>query len=288
MHVVARAPNHLGDGVMALPAMHALARVARVTIQAPVWGPDLYRDVEAQVVARGPMPDADVAVLFPPSLRVAWQARRIPRRIGVVADARGWLLTDRVGEGVHQADTYAALVAVLGAQTQGAPVFASRPVDEAPDVPEGHIGLNPISKAGAVRQWPGFSALAGRMTTPVVFYGGPGEAGAVSQIAGRRPQQVGLSLPSFAMALRRCIRFVSNDSGAAHFARACGVETVVVYGSTTPERTGPAGSRAVSGTASCRPCYGSTCRQRRWWRRGPAALSCLELSVESVAREVLR
>ncbi|MEQ1508193.1 MAG: hypothetical protein ABMB14_38540 [Myxococcota bacterium] len=35
MRIAARAPNHLGDGVLALPAIAALARLGSVEVYAP-------------------------------------------------------------------------------------------------------------------------------------------------------------------------------------------------------------------------------------------------------------
>jgi heptosyltransferase-2 len=276
--LIARAPNHLGDGVMALPALHALARVGRLAIAAPAWGGDLYRDVPAAVIPRGVLPRADAAVLFPPSLRAAWQALRCRRRIGTPTDFRRLLLTDLVAEGPHRADTYAALAAVVGAVVEGPPVWASRPDDPDVDVPADHVGLNPVSVSGAVREWPGFAALARELRGPVVVYGGPGEDDRVAEVAGPHPRRVGLPLPAFARALRRCRLFVSNDSGAAHFARACGVPTLVLYGSTAPERTGPAGARAVVGPRpACAPCYG---------RRCPTDRECFAIPVDAVLAEI--
>lgn len=277
MRIVARAPNHLGDGVMALPAMHALARVGDLVIAAPRWGAELYRDVPARIVGVGPV-EGDVAVLFPPSLRVAWEARRVPRRVGVASDHRRWLLTDVVEPGEHRRDTYAALAGAVGGRVEGAPAYAGRDGDPVVDVPEGHVGLVPVSPSGAPVMWRGYADLARRLGRPVVFYGGPGEDAAVEAIAGGHPRRVGLSLPGFARALSRCAVLVGNDSGSAHFARACGVPTVVVYGSTAPERTGPAGAIAVEGSAPCRPCYRKAC---------PYDLECLDVDVERVLRQVV-
>jgi heptosyltransferase-2 len=272
--LVARAPNHLGDGVLALPALIGLSALGELEIQAPAWGRDLYRDVSAAVIARGPIDQADVAVLFPPSFRVAWQARRARRRIGVAADLRRWLLTDVVPPCEHRADTYAALAKAAGAVVVGTPTYRVRADDPVADVPVGHIGLNPISPSGAVVEWSGYAELASRLDRPVVFYGGPGEDARVEAVAGDHPRRVGLSLPAFAAALGRCAVFVSNDSGGAHFARACGVPTVVVHGSTTAARTGPHGAIAVEGPdLACRPCYRKTCAY---------GLECLQIPVERV------
>jgi heptosyltransferase II len=275
VHIIARAPNHLGDGVMALPALSAVSELgARFVIQAPSWGVDLYGGLNATIVKRGPMPEADVALLFPPSFRVAWEARRARRRVGVASDWRRILLTDIVKEGTHQAETYGALAAAVGAKVDGVPRIATwdPPTESGRDA--GHIGMNPISKAGAVREWSGFREMAARLETPVVFYGGPGEERQVGLHGEGHEMRVGLALPDFARSLRDCRLFISNDSGAAHFARACGVPTLVIYGSTIPERTGPSGAFAVEGPAlDCRPCYG---------RRCPYTLGCLDIEVEEV------
>lgn len=257
--ILAVAPNHLGDGVMALPAVHALAALGPLRIVGPRWAPDVYRDVP-QAAAGTP----DTAVLFAPSLRAAWRVRGVPRRVGTPTDARGWLLTDRVPRGPHTRDTFAALAARVGAVAAGPPRWSPRPTDPAPEVPADHVGLVPLSATGATRQWPHFRALADRLRGPVVFYGGPGEEDAVARIAGPHVARVGLPLPAFAGALRRCRLLISVDTGAAHFAAAVGARVVVVYGSTAPAGSGPWGAAAVHGAAMpCAPCWKRRCRWDR-------------------------
>jgi len=280
VRIAARAPNHLGDGVMALPALQALSELGTLTIYAPRWGGALYRSVPAAVAPRGVMTRSDAAVLFSPSLRAALESRRCSRRIGVSGDHRRWLLTDVVQVETHRGDTYRRLAEVLGARVPACPHYPVRAGDPVPEVPMGHIGLNPISVSGAPVEWTGFGELARRLRAPVVFYGGPGEHARVEAIADGAATQVGLPLPAFAGALQRCAVFVSNDSGAAHFARACGTPTVVVHGSTVPSRTGPSGAMSVEGPRpSCRPCYAKVCVRD---------LDCLDIDVDTVLRAVER
>jgi len=261
---------------MALPALHALTGIGELTIHAPRWGGHLYRDVGARVLPRGRLKDGDVAMLFAPSLRAALEAWRLPRRVGVSSDHRGWLLTDRITPGRHPLETFARLAAVVGARVDGPPVYARRVGDPVPDVPEGHVGLVPVS-ATPMREWPGFAALARRLDVPVVVYGGPGEEERVRRVSGGRRMLVGLDLPSFAAALSRCALLVANDSGAAHFARACGVPVIVVYGPTEPERSGPPGAMAVRGPPiDCAPCYQGRCTNRA------APRGCLDVPVATV------
>ena len=277
--IVARAPSHLGDGVMALPALRALAQVAgQLTIAAPGFGAALYHDLPAELVPARATVQGDVAVLFAPSLRAAWQARHCTHRVGVPSDWRSPLLTVRVVPGVHRTQTYARLAQAVGATPKGDPTYVAPPGTPMPTVPAGHVGVNPVSPSGEVVMWRGFAKLAARTNRPVVVYGGPGEHQAVRRAVPTGHHLVGLPLAQFALALRHCAVFVSNDSGAAHLARACGVPTVVVHGSTTAARTGPLGSVAVEGPdLPCRPCYRKRCRYQ---------LECMGSSVEAVEAAV--
>jgi heptosyltransferase-2 len=129
-----RAPNWLGDAVLALPAMGAVRAhfpEAEITVAAPAGIAALFReetiarpdrvldllDKHAEVIAALKLGGFDACLLFPNSFRAAWQARRagIPQRWGYGTANRRWLLT-RVsrkparGEARHQADYYRALV----------------------------------------------------------------------------------------------------------------------------------------------------------------------------------
>jgi heptosyltransferase II len=129
--LVVRAPNWLGDAVMALPAMSAVRRSlpdAHITIApipsiAPLFEeptnagqdallivPDVKR--EAPVLTAGQF---DAVLLFPNSFRSAWSAwrARIPERWGYSAGFRGPLLTRAVARPrgrVHQSAYYLHLV----------------------------------------------------------------------------------------------------------------------------------------------------------------------------------
>ncbi len=263
---------------MAIPAIEALVRAAeQVIVAAPGWGRTLYRDTGARVVPRGEVPDADAGVLFAPSFRAAWEARRLPRRVGLRGDWRGALLTDAIrSPRAHRAEDYAAVSAALGLRPAGRPRFAPRPEERAAaDVPEGHIALNPMSPSGAPVMWSGYEDLADRAGAPVVVYAGPGDAPET-----RHPTRIGQPLGLLAACLERARVMVSNDSGLAHFARAVGTPTVVVFGSTAPSLTGPAGCLPVEGPArACRPCYKKRCRV--------GGVPCLsEIPVEAVERAI--
>jgi heptosyltransferase-2 len=133
--VVVRAPNWLGDAVMALPALGALRSAfadATIAIAAPASVAPLFAELtparpdailtiggnedEVPLLARG---SYDVAVLLPNSFRAAWNARRagIRERWGYAGHARGWMLTravPRPGATLHQSAYYLHLVRGLG------------------------------------------------------------------------------------------------------------------------------------------------------------------------------
>ncbi len=259
-----RAPNHLGDGVMALPAITALAASAgRCRVAAPPWGEALYRATGATWVPRESSPERDeVAALLAPSFRAAWQARRARQRVGLATDGRRVLLTRSAKPpGRHRSEDYAAVAALLDVEVVAPPRFEPTPRELAAwsHLPE-HIGLNPVSVSGAVVQWPGFANLARRLDRPVRVYCGPGEEHIARTLVPDFELLAALPLGELAGALQRCQILVSNDSGVAHFAAACGVRVVVLHGSTTAARTGIAGATALEGPdLPCRPCYRKRC-----------------------------
>ena len=283
---VIRAPDHLGDATMAIPAMRAVAELGETVVYGPQFLTALYTALdfcEVTVLPGTAVPTEGTGVLFKPSFGAAWRWRHLPRRVGLAINGRSALLTDPVVEqpGAHRRDGYAAIAAVLGAAV---PVKPATPGFS--QAARGHvIALNPWSPTATVR-WPHFRALADRLTVElpdynIIFFAGPGEERAVRDIAGPHPVVAGLPLLEFAAALQDVALFISNDSGAAHFADALGVPVVVVHGSTDARLTGT-GFAVSGGPIWCGPCYRKTCLLGR---------TCLErIPVEAVvgrAREVL-
>ena len=138
--LIVRAPNWLGDAVMALPALAAVRRHAPgvVILAAPssvaplfeertegapdeILTVDPHREVEQLRGSR-----ADGILLLPNSFGSAWVASRsgIRERWGYRALARGWLLTKSVPRprgAVHQARYYLELVRRLGYEAPDTP-----------------------------------------------------------------------------------------------------------------------------------------------------------------------
>ena len=184
-----RAPNWLGDAVMALPAMAAIRSGlpdARITIAAvPSVAPLFLEQTNAapdDVLAiadvrseRGQLASGgfEAIVLLPNSFRTAWAARRagIPARWGYATDFRGPLLTTAVAkprERVHQAAWYLELVRRLGFATgesvprvapRAATVERARALLAGPEGPAPHahapiVGIAPGAAYGHAKRWP--------------------------------------------------------------------------------------------------------------------------------------
>jgi heptosyltransferase-2 len=69
------------------------------------------------------------------------------------------------------------------------------------------------------------------------------------------------TLAEFIEMAAACDLFLTNDSGPMHIASALGVPTVVVFGATDEDATGPTGerSRVVREPVECSPCLLREC-----------------------------
>jgi len=164
------------------------------------------------------------------------------------------------------------------------------------DEPGPRIALLPVSR-WKTKNWPPrcFVEVGRRLQevlgATVFLVGGPTDLAACreieSGIEGRVVNLAGqLSLPESGGVLREMDLLIANDSGPVHMAVAAGTRTLVVFGPTDPERTGPYGPGHRVVTASprpCGPCFSRVCRRK--------GIPCLEgvtpEHVSEVALEML-
>ena len=199
--MVVRSPNWLGDAVMSIPAVQAIAAGrpdARVTVLCPVNLADLWKVVPgvaavltigakdhvlavARTVRRaGPF---DVAVLLPNSLRAALEAwlAGVPRRCGYPGHRRRWLL-DQVlpelpppgqGQTRHHRDRYREIAKQIGADitTRPTPPPVVLPVANSDGDPRPRFALCPGAEYGPAKRW-GVERFAA--TAKMVAAHGPG------------------------------------------------------------------------------------------------------------------
>jgi heptosyltransferase II len=281
---IIRTPNHLGDLIMALPALSAAPEadllIARWLVPIVQMLGHRGRAIPFDRGRRGMIAAARLlrsrryghGVLLPPSLSsaLAFRLGGVSRVRGAAANGRTLLLTDPVPRGRltdrHRTDVYLELVTGAAPEPGQAPVLpVSAPVRDrwralrdgiapsaAPLAGAGAlVGIFPGSNARS-RRWDAarFAALAEALASAgarVVVFGAATEAGLTREVAGGRGVDLGgrTDLPVLAAALAECHILVTNDSGPMHLAAAVGTRTLVVSGPADTRETAPRGADHV-------------------------------------------
>lgn len=322
---VVRAPNHLGDLVMALPALaaHGADVMVRrwlvpVASMAGLSGEVIpldggfsgWRRATAEL-RRGGYREG---VLLTPSFSAAWLFRwgGVSHLRGTDTDGRGWMLRSRIPRtdlrGHHRVNQYRLL---LGQETGVAPTYPRLRPD--PEVRSAWadrlggagngplVGLFPGSNATS-RRWPveRFGELAARLSergARVVALGGNGERALTGAVVARAPAALdlggGTDLGGLAAVLSLCDLVVTNDTGPMHLAAALGVPTVTLWGPSEPGEVSPPGEEHAQVTGPglpCKPCYKNACPRSGAGTLLPQAHEeCMRLlEVESVVTAVER
>lgn len=279
-HVV-RVPNHLGDLVMALPAIRTAGGADLLAVRwlAPLLG--VVREGDAEVGepsrlgevipfdrgARGMLHAAARlrgrryrhGVLLTPSLSSAllFTAAGVRERRGSATDRRRALLTDpvdpRIFKVAHRSSAYCALVTGELPQTPPVPRVhvparqAERWSELAGAGRRSRVGIFPGSNAPSRRWDPDrFAEVARRLAgqgLEVVVFGGPGDRALTGRVAGGWARDFGgrTDLGLLSAGLASCAMVLSNDSGPLHLAAAVGTPTLSLWGAGNPASTGVVG-----------------------------------------------
>lgn len=297
--ILIRAPNWVGDCVMSMPAVQRIRERfpdAHIGLLAKEKVIDLWRKSPhlnelIPLANLGTVREAryEMAILFPNSLRVAWEAWRaaIPRRIGYAGDCRRALLTEAIpGDprhlptGRHLTSHYLSFARFLGGSDElTAPRIV---VDEAELREADHLvgapgtmrlcALAPSAEYGPAKRWPAgrfietAKRLAAEQHVRWVVVGGPNDLPVCNPItAALGESAVDLagktSLRQLCAVLARCRVLLSNDSGAMHVGYAVGAKVLALFGSTEPSATGPLGEGhvVVRHKVDCSPCFLREC-----------------------------
>lgn len=242
---------------------------------------------------------------------VPWRAEAVKMRKRTPEEVRRLVASgDNAGSkaGVPPASShhifhYLHLAAALGAKAEPLAPLIAVTDDEVAVVkakfklPAGLlIGLNAGAEYGPAKRWPAERFLAtakelrARMDCSFVIFGGPADSAlaneitaapavSVSNLAGRT------SLRELCAALRACRVVLTNDTGPMHVAAAVGTRVVALFGSTSPELTGPGlpgntRHTILRGEAACSPCFLREC---------PVDFRCMtSLAVAAVVNAVER
>ena len=320
--IVVRAPNHLGDLVLSLPAL-VRASPGAIVVRRPL-APllelaglsghlvPLERGVAGMVAAAARLRTYRLrrGILLTPSLSSAtlFVLAGLRERRGTRTDGRGLLLTEAVSvgalAGLHRSAAYMTLV------TGTAPAEAPRPRLDVPEPlraawrdlveapPEQTVGVFPGSHASSRRWDPErFAELTRRLAARkwrVVVLGSEEERGLTSLVAGERALDLGglTDLPMLVAGLAGCRLLVTNDSGPMHLAGAVGTPTVSLWGAGNPRETGPLGARhrmLRHADLPCVPCVRNRCpRHGKGTVLERAERECLELiTVDEVEHAVM-
>ena len=275
--LLVRVPNWLGDLVMSMQTLSGLITLPggtafwahnRVAGLLPVFFPD------TQVIDKDVLPERgrfDSLLLLTDSFSSAMAGfrARIPERTGRSGQFRSALLTRRIrppeGRSRHHSMDYEELACAVGVR----PVRVSIPrFDSAPP----HIAVFPGAAYGPSKVWSRFPEaairLSGETGLGAVVYGSTGESGLLESIAsgsgGVIEAAAGLALPELCRRLSGASTALGNDSGGMHLAALLGVPSVVLFGSTSPDWTAPAGPSVAivrAGVPGCSPCFEPSCRK---------------------------
>jgi lipopolysaccharide heptosyltransferase II len=159
------------------------------------------------------------------------------------------------------------------------------------------FGLNAGAAYGPAKRWPVEKFIAAareiqkRTNCAWILFGGkddaeitnqiqsaPGSGPAIHNLAGKTSLRELMTLLTF------CRVFLTNDSGPMHVAAALGIPVVAIFGSTSPELTGPVSSgdlrhHILTSDAPCAPCFLREC---------PIDFRCMNgIAVDSVVRAVV-
>ncbi|MFN3740622.1 MAG: lipopolysaccharide heptosyltransferase II [Thermodesulfovibrionales bacterium] len=224
---------------------------------------------------------------------------QIPERIGYARDLRGCLLTERIpysGEDrrLHHIDYYLELL-----RRAGIPAEYSRPWIKLSlferlearrrlsSLKRPILAINPGAAYGSAKRWfpERFSRVADAFMTftdgSVVLLGGDREIEITKDIRKNiKGEDIMIltgktNLRELIAIISECELLLSNDSGPMHIGYAVGTPLVALFGSTSPDLTGPRGflDIVIKKDTPCSPCFKRTCEE----------MACMEaIEVEEV------
>jgi len=214
----------------------------------------------------------------------------IPERIGYDRDGRRFFLTSPVpfngdDRKIHHIDYYLNLLRNTGIEAKPSVPWIYMSIDERLSARKAMsaltrpvLGINPGAAYGSSKRWlpERFAEVAYWFAVEtggsIIIFGSKNEAIIANEIeylikrraasllnlAGKTTVRELIGLIS------ECDIFVTNDSGPMHIAYASGTPIVAVFGSTSPELTGPpaAGSFVLKAGNTCSPCFERACANK--------------------------
>lgn len=219
----------------------------------------------------------------------------IPERVGYARDGRRFLLTNSVSfdssvKRLHHIDYYLNLISKAGLSAERSAPWIYLRLEERLEA-RGRLGelkrpvaaINPGATYGSSKRWlpERFAEASMRIIREldgsVLILGGPAEKEIAAEIGRllRVPGEGGMGARALSVAGKTSLRelaalisesdvLITNDSGPMHIGYAVGTPVVAVFGSTSPELTGPAGKGdvVIRKQLKCSPCFERECRKK--------------------------
>jgi heptosyltransferase-2 len=211
-------------------------------------------------------------------------------------------------ESAHQSFEYLHLAAVVGANPETLPpklvvtpeeIEAGKKKFGLDKISNPIFGLNPGAEYGVAKRWPveRFIAAAKEIQQKTncvwILFGGKNDLPITNQIESAIRNSKSeirnlcgkTSLRELMALLKSCHMLLTNDTGPMHVAAALGVPVVAIFGSTSPELTGPISSievqhQILKSDVPCSPCFLREC---------PIDFRCMNgISAERVVEAVLQ
>jgi heptosyltransferase-2 len=287
------APNWIGDALMAQPLLMRLLERnpgARIDLLAPPRVaavlrrmPEVSKVIEVDL-RHGELQLGDrwrlgrmlrdreyaEAYVLPNTMKAALapSLARIPLRVGYLGESRVGLL-NRIHRTTQPREPmtlhYARLAEEPGAQPAlplPAPSIRTGLTDVVArfGISGPYIVLCPGAEYGPAKRWPYFRELASKLKMQIVLLGSAGEPEDNRDIPGIN--LIGkTSLDDAIDLIAKATAVVSNDSGLMHVAAAAGRPVVALFGSSSPEHTGPQSplAKVLWLHLECSPCYKPDC-----------------------------
>lgn len=220
----------------------------------------------------------------------------IPERIGYSRDGRGFLLTKPIpfkhdDRRIHHIDYYLNILKKAGIKAEYSIPYIFQSLDERlearkllSNLQKPILGINPGAAYGSAKRWlpERFAEVADwfikDMNGSIVIFGGENEKDISNDILllihkkfdGIKESDLNsrfmnftgkTSLRQLISLISECNALVTNDSGPMHIAYAVGTPVAAIFGSTSPELTGPPqnGNIVIRGEAACSPCFRRKC-----------------------------
>jgi len=287
------APNWVGDALMAQPLLMRLREKhpgARIDLLAPPRvAPVLRRMPEAAKVIDADLRHGELqlgdrwrlgrllkerdyaeAYVLPNTMKSAFapSLARIPLRVGYLGESRVGLLNK-----IHKASQPREPMALHYARLAEEPGAEPALPLPAPSIRAGltdvrarfgisgdYVVLCPGAEYGPAKRWPYFRELAAKLDLPIVLLGSAGDLEDNKEVPGTN--LIGkTSLDDAIDLIAKSAAVVSNDSGLMHVAAATGRPLVALFGSSSPEHTGPQSpaARVLWLRVDCSPCFEPVC-----------------------------